>query len=125
MIEVLKSHALTYEEISNQIEQNNVDQIAQQYEVDMAQLKALYEASPVEFKDAFQGHYEVKFMTINGLKNLIRMRFGITEDRYTLLEQGNGIENLIIDEATEKQITTMLSSNWKVKRDDKKVTFYV
>ena len=55
-------------------------------------------------------------MTFNGLKNLLRMRFGKEEERdYSLME--TGIQGLRLSPQDLEQLNNMLSSNWMVTSD--------
>jgi hypothetical protein len=58
----------------------------------------------------------VKFITINGLRNLLKLKFDITEEMYELTEQG--IAKLIAGEDTLSGIKQMLSPNWKVQEKE-------
>lgn len=125
MIEVLKTHRYTYDDVQLRLHQNQYHDLSKVADMDLTPLKHLYDQSPEQFKCIYEGDYKVKFMTLNGFKNILRMRFKLIEDQYELLAQGNGIEKLAIDEQTERAISTILSNNWKVKRNGEFVTFYV
>ncbi|MGN7479253.1 hypothetical protein ACTHOQ_15525 [Solibacillus silvestris] len=124
-IEVLKAHPYTFEQVKHHLENDNLQFFKKDYNMDFDLLKTLIKENPQQFKRAFEGDYEVKFVTINGLKNLLRMRFGITEAQYELLETGNGLRKLRVSPGTEQQIRKMLSSNWKVERNDETITLFV
>lgn len=125
MVEALKTHRYTYDDVQLRLNQNQLHDLSKETDMDLTSLKHLYEQSPEQFKYIYEGNYKVKFMTLNGFKNILRMRFQLTEDQYELLEQGNGIGKLVINEQIERAITKILSSNWKVKRNGQFVTFYV
>jgi len=69
------------------------------------------------FRSALLDGYEIKFVTFNGLKNLLRMRFGKEEDMdYTVTE--TGIKGLRLSPHKLEQFSNMLSSNWLATSDE-------
>lgn len=125
MIELLKNHPYTFEQVKHYIENGELHILTDTYNIDVASLKVLLNEHEKEMEQAFAGDYQVKFVTINGLKNLLRMRFQISEDRYELLPEGNGLQDLQVDSITEQLIRGMLSSNWKVERNGEYIIIFV
>lgn len=125
MIELLKNHPYTFEQVKHYIENDELHILTDTYNIDAASLKVLLNENKQEMEQAFAGDYQVKFVTINGLKNLLRMRFQINEDRYELLPEGNGLQDLQVDSITEQLIRGMLSSNWKVERNGEYIIIFV
>lgn len=124
-IELLKNHPYTFEQIKHFIENDELHLLTNSYDIDTDSLRNLLKENAKEMEQAFAGNYEVKFVTMNGLKNLLRMRFQISDDQYELLAEGNGLHFLQVDSITEQQIRGMLSSNWKVERSGEQITLYV
>ena len=124
-IELLKAHPYTYEQVRQYLENNQVHILTNDYNMDFEPIVTLLKEDSNVLEQAFEGNYQVKFMTINGLKNLLRMRFEITEDQYELLEAGNGLAQLNVSTDTEQEIRKMLSSNWKVERNGETITLFV
>lgn len=124
-IELLKNHPYTFEQIKYFIENDELHLLTNSYDIDTDSLRILLKENAQEMEQAFAGNYEVKFVTMNGLKNLLRMRFQISDDQYELLTEGNGLHFLQVDSITEQQIRGMLSSNWKVERNGEQITLYV
>ncbi|AMO85535.1 hypothetical protein MKY07_09380 [Solibacillus sp. FSL W7-1472] len=124
-IELLKNHPYTFEQIKHFIENDELHLLTNSYDIDTDSLRILLKENAKEMEQAFAGNYEVKFVTMNGLKNLLRMRFQISDDQYELLAEGNGLHFLQVDSITEQQIRGMLSSNWKVERSGEQITLYV
>ena len=124
-IEVLKAHPYTYEQVRQYIENDQVHILKDDYNMDFEPIMTLLNEDTNLLQQAFEGNYKVKFMTINGLKNLLRLRFQITEDQYELLEAGNGLAQLSVSAHTELEIRSMLSSNWKVERNGETITLFV
>lgn len=124
-IELLKTHPYTFKQVKHYIENDELYLLTDTYDIDTDSLKILLNENAEEMEQAFKGNYEVKFVTINGLKNLLRMRFQISDDQYELLPEGNGLQSLQVDPITEQQICGMLSSNWKVERSGELITLFV
>lgn len=124
-IELLKTHPYTFEQIKQYIENDELNRLKETYDIDTESLKILWNEQAEEMVQAFAGNYKVKFVTINGLRNLLRMRFQISDDQYELLHEGNGLQSLHVDAIIEQQIRAMLSSNWKVERSGEQITLFV
>lgn len=124
-IELLKTHPYTFEQVKHYIENDEMYLLTDTYDIDPDSLKILLNEKAEEMERAFAGNYKVKFVTINGLKNLLRMRFQISDDQYELLPEGNGLQSLKVDPITEQLIRGMLSSNWKVERNGELITLFI
>ncbi|WP_339199402.1 hypothetical protein MKY27_08305 [Solibacillus sp. FSL R5-0449] len=124
-IELLKTHPYTFDQIKQYIENDDLHRLKETYDIDTESLKILWNEQAEEMEQAFAGNYKVKFVTINGLRNLLRMRFQISDDQYELLPEGNGLQSLHVDPVIEQQIRAMLSSNWKVERSGEQITLFV
>lgn len=119
IIETLKAHPYTYEEVASYLKQGNLEVFSKDYDYDFTLLQKLYTTDEVAFKDAYTERYTVKYVTINGLVGLLRMRFGI-EDGITKHETSvTGIE---VNAEVEEEIRYMLSSNWNVSREGATIT---
>ncbi|WP_442637181.1 hypothetical protein [Rossellomorea marisflavi] len=57
--------------------------------------------------------YQIKFVTYNGLRNLLRMKF-----RKPFTELDNGIEGLHLSVEELIQLKKLLSSNWVLKAEE-------
>ena len=123
-IELLRSNGISYEQVSQQFSKNNMDLPIEQ-SFDFAVLKALFDGNQQAFEQAYAGNYSVKFLTINGLRNILRMRFDIQAGAYETLEAGNGLSGVLATAETEQQLRLLLSSNWKVDRHGNSLTLYV
>ena len=61
------------------------------------ELVELYNNNPEEFKSMLENGYTVKFVTLPGLKNILKLKYGILEERdYQLTE--TGISGLQVDD---------------------------
>lgn len=113
-IEALRSNGISNEEIIEQLESKEVD-FGDRVEPDMdfSGIISLYEKSPQTFKGILEDGYTVKFITMNGLQNLLKMKFDIIKDRdYELVE--HGISRLSIDESTFAALKQMLGKNCRI-----------
>ena len=111
-IETLHSNNLSNEQIIAQINQGNIETWQALHEhFDFELLLNLANEDMKRFREILESGYQVKFMTFNGLKNLLRMRFKKEQDRdYTVQERG--INRLVLTEAELAQVKQMLSVNW-------------
>lgn len=123
-IELLKANGISFEQVNEEFKQNkssfNIDE-----NFDFTVLKSLYDTDFNTFKQAYTDVYTVKFMTINGLRNILRMRFNIPIEQYETLATGNGLRNVPASESIEQQIRTIISSNWNVERNGQTLTLFV
>ena len=115
-VEFLKKQGLTYND--------TVCQLTTEIEKDeIAPLRDLYERDQQVLENAFNGQYKISFVTLNGLRNLLKLRFDIPLDSYRT--EANGIYHLPISLEVEEQIRSFISINWSVKREGELVSFYV
>lgn len=124
-IEALRSNDISNDEIIEQLNSKEVD-FGDRVEPDMdfSGILSLYEQNPQTFKSILEDGYSVKFITMNGLQNLLKMKFDIIKDRdYELVE--HGISRLSIDEMTYTALKQMLGKNCRIeelsKDNDKKL----
>jgi len=112
MIETLRSNGISNEELLAQIDQRNTEawqKISEHF--DFQELVKFAEQDMKRFKNILSQGYQVKFVTFNGLKNLLRLRFGKEKGTdYELTE--TGIRNLILDNEQLPVLKGMLSGNW-------------
>ena len=117
MVESLRSKGMSNEEIITLVEQENAERLKElEPRFDYSELVKAAREDLATFRSALFDGYEVKFVTFNGLKNLLRMRFGKEEERdYSLME--TGIRGLRLSPQDLQQLNKMLSSNWLVTSD--------
>lgn len=119
IIETLKAHPYTYEEVAGFLQEGNLDVFAQDYKYDFTLLHNLYMTDEAAFKTAYTERYTVKYVTINGLVGLLRMRFGIEEG---ITKQETSVTGIEVSPEVEEEIRFMLSSNWNVTREGATIT---
>ncbi len=114
-IESLKKDGYTHDTLIHAFDSEENEQVQL--------LKKLYEKDRTLLQQVFNGYYKISFVTINGLKNLIHMRFGIDPETYRI--EANGLFDIQMDENIEKEIAAFISSNWTLKREEDRVSIYV
>ncbi|MEO4055191.1 hypothetical protein [Solibacillus sp. CAU 1738] len=121
IIESLKTK-YDYEQVEQQLNTRDLS-LFKDFNVDLTLIQKLYDNNPTELKEAYTNTYTVKFLTINGLKNILRLRYGLNEENYDVQEFG--LYGITVDTDTEKAISSILSSNWKITRDGEKINLFV
>lgn len=122
MIETVRSNGISNEELIGKALNKEVDDLESlSTDFDFERLVELAENEEI-FKSIIHDGYQVSFVTRNGLKNLLKLKFQITEGDYEQIE--NGYLNLEIHEDTLDSIRELISANWKIReieRNDSKV----
>lgn len=119
IIETLKAHPYTYEEVAGYLQQGNLEIFSKDYDYDFTLLQKLYTTDEVAFKDAYTERYTVKYVTIYGVLRLLRMKFGIVEG---ITQHETSVTGIEVNAEVEEEIRYMLSSNWKVTREGDTIT---
>ncbi|WP_342513161.1 hypothetical protein MKY34_21595 [Sporosarcina sp. FSL K6-1522] len=114
LIETLRSNGISNADLLAQLANNTTESwTAIDDTFDSAALLTLYTQDPSAFSAILADGYNVKFMTINGLRNLLRMRFDKVETRdYQLTD--SGIIQLTFDMQQLPTLQQMLSKNWAI-----------
>lgn len=80
-------------------------------------LKDLAEENQDAYSSIILEGYQVKFLTLNGLINLVQLKFNKERDvDFTVHE--DGISNLRLDKSRQPEMKQFLSQNWKVIETD-------
>lgn len=112
MIEALRSNGISNEEIVAHLEKkdtSNWENIKPTF--DFNELIKLFEQDTNGFKSALVDGYTVKFLTMNGLKSLLKMKFNkVAEKDYETSE--TGIHHLEIETKSFPDLQQILSINW-------------
>lgn len=119
-IETLRSSGISNEEIVKNVKDKNIEDFKTVKEnMDFDALIALNDSA--DFESIINDGYKVKFLTFNGLKNLIKMKFGkFAEEDYQLEEFV--ISGLELAEQQQKDLENMLSANWTMENEAGGVT---
>lgn len=119
MIENLRKHGVSNEELVNIDEQAMKHWETLEGRFDFTVLEKLAKEREDKFSSIIYDGYRVKFLTINGLINLVELKLGKTRDAdFTVHE--DGISHLAVDATELKLVKQMLSPNWQVEEEDNK-----
>ncbi len=109
-IETLRGNGISNDKIIENIKANDLDEFKAVKE--NMDFDALVELSKnADFEAIVNDGYKVKFLTFNGLKNLIKMKFGKFADEDYQVDDFV-ITGLELDENQQKDLENMLSANW-------------
>ncbi|WP_339228469.1 hypothetical protein NSQ77_01635 [Oceanobacillus sp. FSL K6-2867] len=115
IIETLRKNGVSNQEIIQHVERKDVARFRTYHaSFDFNELIQLEERlGTAEFQKVLSEGYSIKFVTYNGLKNLLFLKFDKIEDRdYELGD--DGFSQLRLDEDQGEQLEKMLSGNWKI-----------
>lgn len=115
MIEVLRSNNISNDDILTSLEKKDISSWGNiKPKFDFSELIKLYEQDKNFLKSVLVDGYTVKFLTMNGLKNLLQMKFNkVAEQDYQISE--TGILNLEIEVQSFPTLEQLLSINWDIK----------
>lgn len=114
LIETLRSNGVSNDEILTKLEQNDLRTWENEYPNNrFSALITLFEEDQTKFKSILLDGYSVKFITMNGLKNLLKLKYDKIADRDYQLHE-NGIDCLDIDEQQLLSLNQLLSMNWVI-----------
>src|SRR5699024_11132435 len=121
MIENLKKQGISNSELINIDDQaierwNKLD-----LDFDFNILKELAEKNEEVFAEIISEGYQVKFLTVKGLINLIQLKFDKQQD-VDFTVHDDGISHMQLDKSRNQELKQFLSPNWKVLEEDNLVT---
>lgn len=111
-IENLRSYGYNNDQILSKVQKKDIEEFKKVKEnLDFSLLIDMDES--VGLKTLLEDGYKVKFLTFNGLKNLIKLKFGkIAEEDYQVDEFK--LSGLKLDENQALDLGNALSSNWQM-----------
>ena len=114
MIETIRSNGVSDQEMLTQIKTGDVSPWREfNSNFDFNELVTLAEKDPSQFASIILDGYGAKFLTLPGLKNLLRLKFDIIESRdYQLTEKG--ITDLKVENQQLAKIKLFISKNWTI-----------
>lgn len=114
LIETIRSNGISDDELLTQLELKDLSFLEKlKSNFDFNELLKLYEQDSYTFKSILTDGYTVKFITMRGLQNLLKMKFDkINERDYQLVD--NGISYLTIEKSDYPTLKQMLSKNWGI-----------
>lgn len=113
IIENLRKHGVSDEELLHINEQSisKWQQLDERF--DYTLLEKLAVKSGDKFSSIINEGYTVKFLTLNGLINLIQLKLGKKRDLDFVVHE-DGIRNLVVNANELKVVQQILSPNWEV-----------
>lgn len=119
-IETLRGNGISNDKIIKNIKANDLEEFKAVKE--NMDFDALVELSKnADFEAIVNDGYKVKFLTFNGLKNLIKMKFGKFADEDYQVDEFV-ISGLELDENQQKDLENILSANWTLESEAGGVT---
>ncbi|TQR14186.1 hypothetical protein [Psychrobacillus soli] len=117
MIETLRSNGLSNEQMVTLLEEKQISDLERiNTKFNFNNLLKLYEQDKDIFKSVLQDGYMVKFLTMNGLKNLLQMKFNkVAEQDYQITD--TGIQHLEIETKSFHTLKQLLSINWVIQEN--------
>lgn len=114
LLETIRNKGISNDEILQKLEEKETHLFDRNTEI--TSLISLYEEDKTKFASILHNGYTVKFVTRNGLINLLKLKFNkIAERDYQLLE--NGIKQLQMDEQQLASLKQLLSINWVIQEE--------
>lgn len=121
IIENLRKNGVSDEEILKITDESIQKWEKQDDRFDYTTLKKLATNTGDQFSSIIQHGYKVKFLTLNGLINLVELKLGKKRDTDFTVHD-DGIRQLEINEDEQKVIQQLLSRNWKMTKTGKGIT---
>lgn len=116
IIENLKKQDVTNEKFFEILNETIKDWDGLIEEDDFDILKGLAKEDKDKYTSVIKAGYKVKYLTLNGLINLVQLKFNKEKD-VDFIVHDDGISNLKLDESRHSELTEFLSQNWKVKKE--------
>ncbi|MBS4220645.1 hypothetical protein KHA96_20315 [Bacillus sp. FJAT-49711] len=121
MLETLRANGVTGDQILKQINKNDISPWRKMDETfDFTELVKLANTNEKDFESIIKNGYSIKFMTINGLKNLLRLKFNKIQDQ-DYVQSEKGILDLALNEQELATMKQMLSKNCTIHVYEKKI----
>lgn len=110
MLESLRSNGVSNQELLNNLDGRSWEEtFSTEYEA----LLNIYSQDKQQFIELLENGYSVKFITFNGLKNLLKMKFNKLEEQdYKIVD--NTFELLELNPQQLSTLRQLLSINWVV-----------
>lgn len=122
LIEILRSHGVSDEEILTKVSLRNVEDWQHYHEsFDFAELIPLDETGVLA--EVLANGYEVKYLTFTGLVNVLDIKFGKTKELDYVVTDFM-ITGLTLTERERNLLEQMLSANWQLNVLPEGITIY-
>lgn len=115
LLEFLRSNGTSNEYLLRNLENHSWEDT---FNTEYQTLLKVYEQDKDQFRELLENGYSVKFITFNGLKNLLKLKFKKVEDNdYKLVD--NTIELLELNPQQLTALRQLLSINWIVEEHER------
>ncbi len=115
LLESLRSNGVSNQELLNNLDGRSWEEtFSTEYEA----LLNIYSQDKQQFIELLENGYSVKFITFNGLKNLLKMKFNKLEEQdYKIVD--NTFELLELNPQQLSTLRQLLSINWTVEEHER------
>lgn len=112
LVETLRKSGISDDEIMEKVEEGKVEEFQHVHKkFDFTLLYGLKH----ELQEILKDGYEIKFLTIHGLINLLEMKF--KKEKGTDYEENEFVlSKLVLDEEEENRLRQMVSANWMIEK---------
>lgn len=121
IIENLRRHGVSNDELLHMDEHAISEWERLDDRFDYTLLKELKEQSADQYSSIINDGYTVKFLTLNGLINLLDLKLAKKKD-VDFTVHDDGIRNLIVDAKEKEEIQKILSPNWKISEENNRIS---
>lgn len=109
LIEILRSKGIANSEILTYVSEKRVDELQKYHE--SFDFNGLYEIDDLE--QILQDGYKIKFLTMPGLVNMLRLKYG-KEPVRDFTQQETSIEKLTLTDTELADLEKWLANNWQI-----------
>lgn len=109
LIEILRSKGIANSEILTYVSEKRVDELQKHHE--SFDFNGLYEIDDLE--QILQDGYKIKFLTMPGLVNMLRLKYG-KEPVRDFTQQETSIEKLTLTDTELADLEKWLANNWQI-----------
>src|SRR5690625_4745224 len=120
LIKTHRYHVIPNEKLLEKVKQEDISKCKTINDTfDFNQLITLRNLDPAAFEQIIYEGYRVKFLTINGLQNLLKLKFNKFPEKDFVVTK-KGIKCLNMTDEQLRSFQELLSNNWVVINDSKK-----
>lgn len=114
MIETLRHSGVSGEYIMRGLKENDVSQLqAFDTTFDYQDLLTSWTADSERIKEAIINGYQVKFLSVYGIKRLLKLMFSLEDSENYTLEENQFVDVPLADQQLDT-VRTLLSPNWSI-----------
>lgn len=123
-LETLRSRGLDDSTLLTALEEKNKNTFTEiDDSFDYQELIDAAEGQLDEFKEALYSGYTIKFLTKFGIKNLLKLKYGLDAEKdYSM--QDNRFDHLTLNDTQLEEVRLLVSPYWHVFKEEKEDTTY-